>query len=559
MQNAHDASFLARRPVNFEALTPISFLERAAEVHPHRTAVVHGPLRRTYEELRARCLRLSDALKKRGFGRGDTVAVLAPNIPEGVEAAYGVPMSGCVLLTLNTRLEAATIAYMLEHSETKMVMVDRALAGVMRDALSQCSTAAGITVVDIVDPLYTESMENRPTIGSMDYEFLISQGSVVPYTPPSDEWDSIALSYTSGTTSKPKGVVYSHRGCYLQATDTVVFWQMKRHPVFLWTSPMFHCNGWHFPWTIVLQAGTHVCLREIDPAKVFQLIAAEKVTHLGGAPTVLTMLTTLAKEKQIPLTHRVEILTAGAPPTSALVKATEALGFNLTQMYGLTETYGQVLISEYKEEYGKEPEDVQARLKARQGVRIPMGGAVTVGDMTTCAVKPRDGQTMGEILIRGNMVMKGYLKNEKATEEAFAGGWFHSGDLAVMEQDGYVQIKDRAKDVIISGGENISTVEVEEAVNKHPAVAEVAVVSQPHEKWGEVPCAFVALKAGNTANATLEKEIIESTKAHLAKFKIPKRVIFQALPRNGAGKVQKFTLRDIAKLDSEKALAQSKL
>jgi len=352
-------------------------------------------------------------------------------------------------------------------------------------------------------------------------------------------------------------VVYAHRGCYLQAVDTVVFWEMQRHPVFLWTSPMFHCNGWHFPWTVVLQAGTHVCLREMNPQKIFQLIANEGVTHFGGAPTVLTMLVSAPKEHQLPLPHEVKIITAGAPPTSAVVKATEALGFNLMQMYGLTETFGQVLISEYKPEYANYDVDKQAQLKARQGVRIPMGGAVIVGDMQSCAPKPSDGQTMGEILVKGNMVMKGYLKNEKATEEAFEGGWFHSGDLAVMESDGYIQIKDRAKDVIISGGENISTVEVEEAVNKHPAVLEAAVVAQPHPKWQEVPCAFVTLKEGYKEGPEMEKEIIESCKAHLAKFKVPKRVLFAALPRNGAGKIQKFQLRDIAKKDA--ATAKSRL
>jgi len=456
-------------------------------------------------------------------------------------------MAGAVLLTLNTRLEPATIAYMLEHSEAKVIIVDTSFGAVMGDALAQAKTGAGLLVVDIADPQYTGT---GARIGALDYEALLQEGRPVEYTPPADEWDSIALSYTSGTTSRPKGVVYSHRGCHLQATDTNLFWAMGRHPVFLWTSPMFHCNGWHFPWTVVLLAGTHVCLREVAPQKIFQLIAAEKVTHLGGAPTVLSMLVNAPKEHQVPLHGPVEILTAGAPPTSALVQATEALGFNLTQMYGLTETYGQVLISEHKEEYTLETPDVQARLKARQGVRIPLGGRVTVGDMQTCEEKPHDGQSMGEILIRGNVVMKGYLKNEKATEEAFAGEWFHSGDLAVVEQDGYIQIKDRAKDVIISGGENISTVEVEEAVNKHPAVVEVAVVAQPHEKWGEVPCAFVTLKSGLPGTEELAKEIMESAKAHLAKFKVPKRVIFQDLPRNGAGKIQKFVLREVAKKDA---------
>jgi fatty-acyl-CoA synthase len=488
---------------------------------------------------------------KRGIGRGDTVAVLAPNVPEVIEAHYGVPMSGGVLLTLNTRLEPATIAYMLEHSDAKIVIVDRALATVMRDALTQTANASRILVIDIDDPQY---VGDGPRIGAFDYETLLAEGAEVPYKLPSDEWDSIALSYTSGTTSRPKGVVYHHRGCHLQATDTVVFWQMPRHPVLLWTSPMFHCNGWHYPWTVVLQAGTQVCLRELNPKRVFELIVQEKVTHMGGAPTVLSMLCNAPKQEQLPFPHKVQIITAGAPPTSAIVKATEALGFNLLQMYGLTETFGQVLIGEPKDEYSKFDEDTQARLKARQGVRIPLGGEVIVGNMETCARGPKDGKTMGEILIRGNMVMKGYLKNEQATEEAFKGGWFHSGDLAVMEDDGYIQIKDRAKDVIISGGENISTVEVEEAVNKHPAVMEAAVVSQPHEKWGEVPCAFVFLKAdaNATAGPDLEQEIIETTKAHLAKFKVPKRVIFGPLPRNGAGKIQKFQLRDIAKEDAAK-------
>lgn len=546
---AHDAPFLHRRPANFEPLTPITFLDRTTEVHPNHVAVVHGPLRRTYRDLRARCLRLSDALVHRGVGRGDAVAVLAPNVPEVIEAHYGVPMAGGVLLTLNARLDAATVAYMLEHSDTKVVIVDRSLAAVLQDALAQTKDASSILVVDIDDPLYTG---DGPLIGSLTYEALIAEGAEVPYAPPRDEWDSIALSYTSGTTSKPKGVVYHHRGCHLQAVDTIVFWQMPRHPVLLWTSPMFHCNGWHYPWTVVLMAGTQVCLREFDPKRVFEIINAEKVTHMGGAYTVLTMLANAPKHEQIPLPHAVQLITAGAPPTSAIVKATEALGFNVLQMYGLTETFGQVLVSEAKGEYSQLDSDTQALLKARQGVRTPLCGEVVVGNMETGATEPHDGQTMGEVLVRGNMVMKGYFKNEKATEEAFRGGWFHTGDLAVADGEGYVKIKDRAKDIVISGGENISTVEVEEAVNRHPAVLDAAVVAQPHEKWGEVPCAFVCLKAGTeaTPGPALEREIIETARMHLAKFKAPKRVIFGPLPRNSTGKVQKFLLRDAAKEDA---------
>jgi len=551
----YDAPFLQRRDANYRALTPLTLIDRAATVYPDRIAVVYGPLRRTWEQLQGRCRALADAISKRGIGAGQTVCIMAPNVPTVVEAHFGVPMSGAVLCALNTRLDAAAIAHQLDHSECQLIFVDRALTATVKKALDLCTIAKPM-VVDIEDAEYTGAGD---AIGVMTYEQMLASGdsSAVP-KPVGDEFGAIALGYTSGTTSRPKGCVTHHRGSFLQAIDTVVFWQMPRHAVFLWTSPMFHCNGWHFPWTIAAVAGTHVCLREVVPAKIFTAINEFKVTHLGGAPTVLTMLCNAAGKQ--PLHGPVNILTAGAPPPAAVVMDTEKLGFKVLQMYGLSETFGQVLVSEEKEEYAALPDEEHAKLKARQGVPVPLlGGDCIIGDADTCKELPSDGIAMGEILIRGNLVMKGYLKNEEETEKCFAGGWFHSGDVAVCNPDGFIQIKDRSKDVIISGGENISTVEVEEALYSHPAVMEAAVVAEPHPKWQEVPCAFVTLKAEFQPSDAISKEIVELCKSKLAKFKVPKRVVFAALPRNGAGKIQKFTLRDEARKMAAADEAKSKL
>jgi fatty-acyl-CoA synthase len=530
---------LDRTPANYAALTPLGFLERTASVHPERTALIYGKTRRTWAQTYDRCRRLASALSRRGIGVGDTVAVMAPNTPPAFEATFGVPMTGAVLNALNTRLDAAAIAFILEHGEAKLLITDREFSGVIKPALAQL--ARPITVIDIDDELAASG----ELLGEKSYEALLEEGDPnFAWQPPKDEWQAIALNYTSGTTGNPKGVVYHHRGAYLNALGNTVVWGMHGHPVYLWTLPMFHCNGWCFPWTITAIAGTHVCLRRVEAKAMYEAIADHGVTHLCGAPIVLSFLINAKDEERRELPHTVEIMTAAAPPPPSVLAAIERQGFHVTHVYGLTEVYGPAVVCDWKEEWDSLDIDHKAAKKARQGVRYPVLEGLMVANAETLEPVPRDGHTMGEVFMRGNIVMKGYLKNEKATQEALAGGWFHSGDLAVWHPDGYIELKDRSKDIIISGGENISTIEVEQVIYSHPAVLEAAVVARPDEKWGETPCAFVTLRPG--ASAT-EEEMIAFCREHMARFKAPKTVVFGPLPKTSTGKVQKYVLREEAK------------
>jgi fatty-acyl-CoA synthase len=532
---------LPKVDANYAPLSPLTFLERSASVFPSRTAVIHGQaVRRTWAELYTRSRRLAGALQARGLGRGDTVAVMLPNTPEMVEAHFGIPMAGCVLNAINTRLDAASVAFMLQHGEARVFIVDREFAAVARAALVQVPHA--IEVVDVFDPVYEGAGD---PIGKLDYETFIGAGAPdFAWRMPGDEWDAIALNYTSGTTGNPKGVVYHHRGAYMNAVSNILVWAMPHHPVYLWTLPMFHCNGWCFPWTIAAMAGTHVCLRKVEAKAVFDAIRDHGVTHYCGAPIVHSLLVNAPPELKQGIGHRVNAMVAGAAPPAALIEGMEQMGFNLTHVYGLTEVYGPATVC--PPQAGWEALDVgtRAMLNARQGVRYPMEEAVAVLDPEAMQPVPHDGETIGEVMFRGNITMRGYLKNEKATQEAFAGGWFHSGDLAVVYPDGYLKIKDRSKDIIISGGENISSIEVEDVLYRHPAVMAAAVVAQPDRKWGEVPCAFIELKQGSTATA---EELITHCRQHLAGFKIPKRVVFGEIPKTSTGKIQKFMLRQQAR------------
>ena len=527
---------LDRNPANHQPLTPLSFLARSAAVFPDKLAVVHGPVRRDYRTFYARARQLASALERAGVGRGQTVSALLLNTPPMLEAHYGIPMMGGVLNALNTRLDAAGIAFILSHGEAKFVLVDSELAPLLAQALDQMDGPRP-TVVEYVDPT-----ADAPATGiGQDYDAFLETGDPdYDWAMPGDEWDAIALNYTSGTTGNPKGVVYHHRGAYLLATGNVVHTTMPTSAVYLWTLPMFHCNGWCFPWSISVVAGTHVCLRAVRAGDIFRLIQEEDVTHMCGAPIVMSTLLAAPEDEKRPLTRAIRFLTAGAPPPAAVLGAMKEAGFDVTHVYGLTEVYGPAVINEWKPEYDALPADEQAQLKARQGVNYQQLEGIDVMDGDTMTPVPRDGQTIGEIMLRGNVVMKGYLKNPAATQEAFAGDWFHTGDLAVIHPDGYVQIKDRAKDVIISGGENISSVEVEDVLFKHPAVALAAVVAKADEKWGETPCAFVELKQG--ANTSAE-ELIQFCRDNLARYKCPRYVVFTELPKTSTGKVQKFALR----------------
>ena len=537
--SAYDEN-LGKCAANHQPLTPLTFLERAAHVWPERTAVLHGREVHTYHELYARCRRLASALARRGIGVGDTVSVMLPNVPAMVEAHYGVAMCGAVLHSMNTRLDPAIVTFMLDHAEAKVVITDRELAAIMKPALAAAKVKP--LVIDYDDLEFPQTGER---LGTIDYEAFLAEGDPgYAWRMPADEWEAIALNYTSGTTGNPKGVVVHHRGAALMCYSNILAAGLGKHPVYLWTLPMFHCNGWAFPWTLSAVGGVHACLRWVRPKLMYDLIAEHKVTHMCGAPIVMATLLNAPAEEKRPLPHKVEFVTAGAAPPEAVLARMGEAGFNVTHVYGLTEVYGPSVVNEWKGEWdGLEPSARAAR-KARQGVRYTALEGLTVMDPTTMKVVPADGETMGEVMMRGNIVMKGYLKNKTATEEAFAGGWFHTGDLGVLYPDGYIQLKDRSKDIIISGGENISSIEVEDVLYKHPAVAHAAVVAKPDEKWGETPCAFIELRPGAAATA---EEIIAWCRQGLAAYKCPRHVVFAEIPKTSTGKIQKFRLREMAK------------
>ncbi|SNZ18949.1 acyl-CoA synthetase [Cohaesibacter gelatinilyticus] len=539
MTNPFDSN-LDKNPANHIPLSPLTFLERSATIHPEHTAWVHGKNRKTYGEFYNRCRQFASALSKRGLGKGDVVSVMLPNIPAMLEAHYGVPMVGAVLHTINTRLDPAIIAFQLEHAESKMVIIDTEFADVMKEALILADIDP--VIVQYEDP---EFPQTGPYIGELEYENLLSEGDPdFDWPGIDDEWDAIALNYTSGTTGDPKGVVYHHRGAYLMGYANIISANLAKHPVYLWTLPMFHCNGWCFPWSLSVVAGTHICLRAVRAKAIFDIMADEGVTHLCGAPIVMSTLLNASSDEKRELTDTVEFITAAAPPPESILAGMADAGFNVTHVYGLTETYGPSVVNEWKQEWSELDGANQAARKARQGVRYPALEDLTVLDPETMEPVPADGETIGEVMFRGNIVMKGYFKNAGATNQSFYDGWFHSGDLGVMHPDGYVQLKDRSKDIIISGGENISSIEVEEALYKHPEVTAAAVVAKPDDKWGETPCAFVEV-AGDTSLS--EQDLITWCRDHLAHYKTPKQIVFEELPKTSTGKIQKFVLRERAK------------
>ena len=530
---------LDQNRANYTPLSPLSYLARAAAVYPAKPSVVHGDRRYTWAQTYARCRQLASALTKQGLGLGDTVSVMGFNTPETYEAHFGVPMMGGVLHAINTRLDAKNIAFMFGHAETKVLITDRAASAVIGEALRLAEHKP--IVIDIDD----QTVSGGDLLGIMDYEAFLATGDPeFEWGLPSDEWQAISLNYTSGTTGNPKGVVYHHRGAYLNATSNIVGWELPKHPVYLWTLPMFHCNGWCFPWTMAAVGGTNICLRDVRVETIYELIGREGVTHYCGAPIVHQMIAMASDELKAHKTDLIKGMVAGAPPPAPVLAAMAESGFDITHVYGLTETYGPAVICDWDPGWNQKSVEEQAEINARQGVKYHMLEDLIVADPITLKPVPADGTTMGEVLFRGNVVMKGYLKNPTASQEAFDGGWFRSGDLAVLHPDGYLELRDRSKDIIISGGENISTIEVEGAIFKHPAVMDAAVVAMPHEKWGETPCAFVSLKDG--ASAT-EAEIIEFVQGELARFKAPQKVIFGPLPKTSTGKTQKFALRDVAK------------
>ncbi len=536
---------LDKNAANHQPLTPLSFLERAAKTFPDHPAIIHGDTCTSYRQWWERSLQLASALAKRGIGKGDTVTVMLSNTPPMLEAHFAVPMTKGVLHSLNTRLDAAIVAFQLDHAETKVLIVDREFSGVVKEALALATVKP--LVIDYDDPCYPADAPypKGERIGSLDYEALIASGDqAFAWSMPDDEWDAISLNYTSGTTGNPKGVVYHHRGAALMAYNNTIHAGMAKHCVYLWTLPMFHCNGWCFPWTLAVQAGTHVCLRWVRAKQMYDAIADLGVTHLCGAPIVMSILINARDEDKRAFSQQVTFNTAAAPPPEAVLSGMADAGFAVTHLYGLTETYGPAVVNEWHGEWDELEKGRRTAKKARQGVRYAALEDLTVMDPETMETTPADGETIGEVMFRGNIVMKGYLKNRKATDEAFAGGWFHSGDLGVMHPDGYIQIKDRSKDIIISGGENISSIEVEDALYKHAAVASCGVVAKSDDKWGEVPVAYVELKPGKQAT---EAEIVEHCRTLLARFKVPKAVIFAEIPKTSTGKIQKFRLRDMAK------------
>ena len=528
-----------RNAANFVPLSPLSFLARTALIFPDHPATIYGARQYSWGQVYARCRQLASALKAHGIGKGDTVSILSANSPEMVEAHFGIPMSGAVLNTINTRLDADTIAYILEHGEARVVIIDAELSPEGAKAIAQLDNP-DLLVIDILD---LQANDNPRRVGMMDYDMFLATGQAdADWQMPADEWDALALNYTSGTTSKPKGVVYHHRGAYLMAIGTVADWPLPRHPKYLAIVPMFHCNGWCHSWAMAAVAGTIICTREVTAKVIYDAIDTHKIGYFGGAPIVLGMIVNADDVDRKPFDHAIEVFTAGAPPPAAILEGIERLGFNVTQVYGLTETYGHTLICAWNSEWDGLDLSARSEIKARTGAIMSMMEGMRVVDTETMRDVPVDGQTIGEILLRGNATMKGYLKNAPATAEAFDGGWFHTGDLAVMHPNGYAQVKDRLKDIIISGGENISSVEIEGALHRHPAVSLAAVVAKPDEKWGEVPCAFVELKDGVQVT---EQEIIDFCRQHLAGFKRPKQVIFGELPKTATGKIQKFELRKL--------------
>ncbi|HZY11452.1 MAG TPA: acyl-CoA synthetase [Beijerinckiaceae bacterium] len=531
---------LDRNPANHQPLTPLTYLSRAAHIFPDHAAIVHGDLKRTYSEFYTRSRQLASALSKRGIGRGDTVSAMLANTPAMLECHYGVPMCKAVLNTLNTRLDATILAFTLDHAETKVLIVDREFSPVMKEALAASKVKPLVITYD--DPVYDGPGDR---LGEIEYEAFVAEGDPdFDWLMPDDEWDAISLNYTSGTTGDPKGVVYHHRGAHLLAIANVVTGAMARHPVYLWTLPMFHCNGWCFPWSISLLSGTHVCLRAVRAKPMYDAIAEHRVTHLSGAPFVMSALLNAGDNDRRMFPQRVAFSHAAAPPPAAVLAKMDESGFELTHLYGLTETYGPATLNEWHAAWDELPAEDRLGKRIRQGVRYHALEDLTVMDPETMQKTPADGETLGEVMFRGNIVMKGYLHNQKATEDAFAGGWFHSGDLGVMHPDGYIQLKDRSKDIIISGGENISSIEVEDVLYRHPAVLAAAVVAKPDTKWGETPCAFIELKAGADVKP---EDIVAHCKKHLAGFKVPRAVVFGELPKTSTGKIQKFQLRERAK------------
>jgi fatty-acyl-CoA synthase len=532
---------LPQTPANHAPMSPLSFIERTAEVYPNRLAIVHGDLRQDWVSTYRRSRQLASALAQAGIGKNDTVAVILPNTPPMVEAHFGIPMAGAVLNALNTRLDPETIAFMLDHGEAKAVIVDPEFSGTMKKALALRSAKTPLLVIDVEDALYTGASEK---LGSTTYEAFVASGDAAfAWSLPADEWDAIALNYTSGTTGNPKGVVYHHRGAATNAISNILEWDMPKHAAYLWTLPMFHCNGWCFPWTLAARAAVNVCLRRVDAQAIFDAIRDHGVTHYCGAPIVHGLLVNSPAEMKVGVPAGVKAMVAGAAPPASMIEGMEAMGFDLTHVYGLTEVYGPATVCAKNDDWNALDIGERARLNARQGVRYHLERDVRVLNPETMQPVPQDGETMGEIMFKGNIAMKGYLKNPKATQEAFAGGWFHSGDLAVQYPDGYIKIKDRSKDIIISGGENISSIEVEDVLYRHPAVLAAAVVAKPDARWGETPCAFVELKAG--AQVTPE-DIVAHCKQHLAGFKVPRAVVFGELPKTSTGKIQKFELRKLA-------------